>query len=128
MMRIMRLALILVLVVLGLATIWFIGQRPAFQREQVPGISLDDLRDRGTFTARVDAVRYGPPSTNRESTYDYIIVFLTKQDGGKLGVVDYRPGLRVLESIGSLSVGYNYRFPEALLESQSKKRSGEGRQ
>jgi hypothetical protein len=123
----MRLALILVLVVLGSAGIWFIGQLPAFRREQVPGVSLTDLRDRATFTARVDAVRYGPQSTNKEATYDYIIVFITKPDGGKLGVIDHTPDLHVLESIRSLKVGNDYQFPEVLLRTELKEHPGERR-
>jgi hypothetical protein len=115
----MRRVLILISIVFGLATVWFIGQRPAIQREWVTGVLLDDLRDRDSFTARVDAVCYGPQSTNQESTYNYFIVFLTKEDGGKLGVTDYKPGLHTLNSIRNLKVGSNYWFPEVLLRADT---------
>ena len=108
----MRIVLFAFLGILVLTTIWFLAQCPPFHREQVPGILRGDLRNGSAFSARLDDVRYGSTTKISEAPYDYVIIFLKKPDGAKIGVIVYKPDLETLELVRSLKEGTTYEFPK----------------
>jgi len=99
-----RTVLFAVLGALALTTVWFLGECPPFRREQIPGTLLGDLRNGSSFTARFDGVRYGSRTKIPELPYDYLIIFLTRSNGTKTAVIDYKPDLRTLELVRSADI------------------------